>query len=117
MAKFIITRRVNKEYQFNLKAVNGEIILTSEGYLQKSSCRKGIESVKIHSKVDKMYERRIASNGKNYFCLKSANGKVIGQSQLYSSSSSMEHGIQSVKISAVEAEIIDDSIDDKKNKD
>lgn len=34
------------EYRFRLKARNGEIIATSEGYKAKSSCFNGIESVK-----------------------------------------------------------------------
>ena len=34
------------EYRFNLKARNGEIIASSEGYKSKASCLNGIESVK-----------------------------------------------------------------------
>ena len=34
------------EYRFRLKARNGEIIATSEGYKAKNSCLNGIESVK-----------------------------------------------------------------------
>ncbi len=34
------------EYRFRLKARNGEIIATSEGYKAKASCINGIESVK-----------------------------------------------------------------------
>ena len=34
------------EYRFRLKAKNGEIIATSEGYKAKASCINGIESVK-----------------------------------------------------------------------
>ena len=34
------------EYRFRLKARNGEIIATSEGYKAKTSCENGIESVK-----------------------------------------------------------------------
>lgn len=34
------------EYRFRLKARNGEIIATSEGYKAKASCLGGIESVK-----------------------------------------------------------------------
>ena len=34
------------EYRFRLKAKNGEIIATSEGYKTKPSCLNGIESVK-----------------------------------------------------------------------
>ena len=34
------------EYRFRLKARNGEIIATSEGYKTKASCENGIESVR-----------------------------------------------------------------------
>lgn len=107
MGKFIITKRVNGENQFNLKAENGEIILTSEGYTTKASCHKGIESVRINSQDDSRYDRRIAVNGKDYFVLKARNGEIIGKSQFYSSKSGMESGITSVKLNAPTAEIID----------
>lgn len=110
MGKFEITQRVNKEYQFNLKAGNGEIILTSEGYVQKASCQKGIESVRINSQDSSRYDRRVAVNGKDYFVLKARNGEIIGKSQLYSSKSGMENGIASVKLNAPTAEIIDETL-------
>ena len=34
------------EYRFRLKAANGQVIATSEGYKQLSGCLSGIESVK-----------------------------------------------------------------------
>ena len=34
------------EYRFRLKARNGEIIATSEGYTSKANCENGIESVR-----------------------------------------------------------------------
>lgn len=34
------------EYRFRLKATNGQVIATSEGYVAKKSCENGIESVK-----------------------------------------------------------------------
>ena len=34
------------EFRFRLKARNGEVIATSEGYTAKASCLNGIESVK-----------------------------------------------------------------------
>ncbi len=33
------------EYRFRLKATNGKVIATSEGYVAKVSCENGIESV------------------------------------------------------------------------
>ncbi len=110
MGKFIITRRVNQEYQFNLKAGNGEIILTSEGYVQKGSCQKGIESVKVNSRDDSRYDKRTAVNGKVYFVLKARNGEIIGKSRLYSSKADMESGIATVKFNAYAAEIIDETL-------
>ncbi len=34
------------EYRFRLKARNGEVIATSEGYSSKAACENGIESVR-----------------------------------------------------------------------
>ena len=34
------------EYRFRLKATNGQVIATSEGYKAEASCVNGIESVK-----------------------------------------------------------------------
>ncbi|MDR6546099.1 uncharacterized protein YegP (UPF0339 family) [Chryseobacterium rhizosphaerae] len=110
MEKFVITQRINNEYQFNLKAVNGEIILTSEGYVQKASCQKGIESVKINSQDASRYDRRVAVNGKDYFVLKARNGEIIGKSKLYNSKSGMENGIASVKLNAPMAAIVDETL-------
>ncbi|WP_347216463.1 YegP family protein [Chryseobacterium sp.] len=110
MGKFVITKRVNKEYQFNLKAKNEEIILTSEGYVQKASCLKGIESVKFNSQENSRYERKVSVNDKDYFVLKARNGEIIGKSQLYSSKAAMENGIASVKSNAPDAEIVDETL-------
>jgi uncharacterized protein YegP (UPF0339 family) len=39
MGKFVITKRVTGDFQFSLKAGNGETILSSEGYSTKSNCQ------------------------------------------------------------------------------
>ena len=44
--KFELYRDKAGEFRFRLKAKNGEIVATSEGYKAKASCVKGIESVK-----------------------------------------------------------------------
>lgn len=78
MSKFIISKRANGEFQFNLAAGNGQTILTSEGYSAKSSCENGIESVRKNSQDDSKFESKTASNGKFFFNLKATNGQVIG---------------------------------------
>lgn len=44
--KFEIYKDKAGEFRFRLKAKNGEIIATSEGYKTMDSCKNGIESVK-----------------------------------------------------------------------
>ena len=101
MGKFVITLRKNGEFQFNLKATNGQVILTSEGYNTKAACLNGVESVKKN-------EVKVAKNGKPFFNLKASNGQVIGASQMYASERTMKAGIASVMKNAPEAEVIEE---------
>ena len=107
MGKFEITTRKNGEFQFNLKATNGQVILTSQGYKTKASCLNGVESVKKNSQDDKRFEVKVSSNGKPFFNLMATNGQVIGTSQMYASETTMKNGIASVKRNAPEAAIVD----------
>jgi uncharacterized protein YegP (UPF0339 family) len=109
MGKFVISKRTNGEFQFNLKADNGQVILTSEGYAAKSGCTNGIESVRKNAPEDGNYDRKTASNGKYYFTLKAGNGQVIGTSQMYESASGRDNGIESVKKNAPDASVEDES--------
>lgn len=95
------------KFYFRLKAKNGQIILSSQGYTSKGGCTNGIESVKSNAENDDAYERKEAVNGKFHFNLEAKNGQVIGKSQMYASTSSMETGISSVKTNAPGAEVKD----------
>lgn len=107
MGKFVIKNRSNGEFQFNLKASNGLVILTSEGYSTKSNCQNGIESVRNNSQDDSKYDKRTSTNWKYYFNLKASNGQIIGTSEMYESSSGRDNGIESVKSNAPNAEVED----------
>ena len=108
MGKFVISKRKNDEFQFNLKAGNGQIILTSEGYTTRAACDNGIESVRKNSEDDSKYERKTAANGKFHFNLKAGNGQIIGSSQMYEAESGRENGIDSVKTNAPNATFEED---------
>src|SRR5690606_1850769 len=109
MGKFEINVDKAGKHRFNLKASNGQVILSSQGYTTKSACENGIESVKTNSQKDDLFERLEASNGSPYFNLKATNGQVIGSSEMYSSNSAMENGIESVKTNAPDAKVVDNS--------
>lgn len=87
----------NGEFMFNLKAVNGEIILTSERYMSKESALNGIESVRKNAAEDAQFERKKAASSQPFFVLKAKNHEVVGRSEMYSSDGAMEKGIESVK--------------------
>lgn len=95
------------EFRFRLKAKNGQNILASEGYTQKSSCQNGIESVRKNSQDESKFELKETKNGKWVFNLKATNGQVIGTSETYSSEAGAKNGIQSVKNNAPEAKVVE----------
>ncbi|WP_286710419.1 MULTISPECIES: YegP family protein [Sphingobacterium] len=105
MGKFEVKTRKNGEFQFNLKAGNGQVILSSEGYTTKANCLNGVESVKKNAQDDNKFDRKTATNGKYYFNLKATNGQIIGRSEMYESASGMENGIESVKKNAPDATV------------
>ena len=98
--KFELKVSSSGKHHFNLKAGNGQVILSSEMYESKSAAENGIASVQKNAGDDGRYERKTSANGKSFFNLKSSNGQVIGSSEMYESTSAMENGIESVKSNA-----------------
>ncbi len=112
-AKFDLKQGGSGQFMFNLKAGNGEVILTSELYKEKQSAIAGIDSVKANAGDDARYERKTAKNGQPFFTLTATNGQIIGKSEMYSSVAGMENGIQSVKKNAPVASIEDSATESK----
>jgi uncharacterized protein len=109
MGKFVISKRANGEFQFNLKAGNGQVILSSEGYAARGGCDNGIESVKKNSQDESNFDKKTAANGKFHFNLKAGNGQIIGSSQMYESEQGRDNGINSVMENAPSATIEDET--------
>ncbi|MBK8506159.1 MAG: YegP family protein [Saprospiraceae bacterium] len=105
MGKFEINKTTSGQFRFNLKASNGQVILTSESYTTNPSCLNGIDSVKTNSQIDSRFERLTARDGSPYFNLKASNGQIIGTSEMYSSLSARV----SVKTNAPTASVVDNT--------
>ena len=122
MGKFVI-RNVASGVKFDLKATNGQIILTSEVYASEAACRNGVQSIiknapnanvedqtvagwenQTHPKFE-LYEDK---GGEYRFRLKARNGEIIGVSEGYTTKTSCENGIESVKKNAADAEIVEE---------
>ena len=105
--KFEVKATKNGQFMFNLKASNGEIILTSEMYKTKKGLKNGIMSVKTNAKVAAHFKTMASKKGEPYFVLRAGNNQVIGKSEMYSSDKALANGIESVRKNAPDAPIDD----------
>lgn len=105
--KYEIKLSANGKHHFNLKAGNGQVILSSELYESKPACLNGIESVKKNSGDAGRFEKRTNAKGEPYFILKAGNGQEIGRSEYYSSDAACQNGIDSVMKNGPDADTVD----------
>ena len=119
MGKFIM-RRVNSGIKFDLKAANGQTILSSEVYTSEAACRKGMESVmknaplaRIENQTEEGWKTQVHPKFEVYrdkkggyrFRLKARNGEIIAVSDSYHAKAGCMNGIESVKMNAPGAKI------------
>ena len=119
MSRFVI-RTVNSGVKFDLKAGNGQVILTSEVYTSLAACRKGIASVSKNAPRAKLENQtepgwKVLTNpkfelyrdkaGGYRFRLKARNGEIIAVSESYTARAGCLNGIESVRSNAENAEI------------
>ena len=122
MGKFVI-RKVNSGIKFDLKAGNGQTVLTSEVYTTDAACRKGIESVMknaptapienqtqepFQKQTNPKFEMYLDKRGEYRFRLKARNGQIIAISDGYNAKAGCLGGIESVKLNASGAEILEE---------
>ena len=105
--KFEIKTGKSGKFSYNLKASNGQVILSSESYDSRKGAEGGIASVKKNAATDARFERKTAKDGSAFFVLKAANGEPIGKSEMYKTKRSMENGIASVGKNAPDAPVTD----------
>jgi len=105
--KFELYKDKSDKYRFRLKAGNGEIIGTSQGYSSKNAALNGIKSVGTNAPEEGQYAFKQGENGKTYFSLKAKNQQVILTSQGYSSENAAKSGMKSVMKNAPEAQVVE----------
>ena len=120
MSKFVI-RKVNSGIKFDLKATNGQVILTSEVYTTEAACRGGIASIQKNAPIAGVENQTVEGyetvthpkfemyqdkSGEYRFRLKARNGEIIAVSEGYTAKASCLNGIESVRKNAVDAEVV-----------
>jgi uncharacterized protein YegP (UPF0339 family) len=84
------------EFRFRLVAGNGDIILSSDAYKSKLGCTKAIESVRVNSANPDNFVREPTQSGNHQFSLVSLNGRIIGTSQIFDSTSGYNNAVTNV---------------------
>lgn len=134
MGTFIIKKTPSGAFNFSLLAANKEkIAVSSQIYTTKSSCKTGMASIaknaqrciiedriedktlkKPTPKTNPKFEIYFDKAGLYRYRLYATNGESIAMSEEgYKSKSGCLNGIKSVAVNAVDAEIIDETIDKK----
>ena len=121
MGKFVITS-TSTGIKFDLKAANGETILTSEVYTTEAACRSGIASIMKNAPEAPVEDQTLANfqeqkhpkfevykdkAGAFRFRLKARNGEIIGVSEGYTAKAGCKNGISSVQKIAADAKIVE----------
>jgi uncharacterized protein YegP (UPF0339 family) len=79
--KFELKKAKNGKFTFNLKAVNGRVVLTSQTYASRAAGKNGILSVCTNCSSDERFEQKTSKKGEPYFVLLGGNKQVIGSSE------------------------------------
>ena len=118
MSKFVI-REVATGFKFDLKATNGQTILSSEIYSSRAAALNGVDSVRRNAPIANVenqteegfavlthpkFEMYADKAGEFRFRLKATNGQIIGTSEGYTAKAGCLNGIDSVKANAADAE-------------
>lgn len=122
MSRFVI-RTVSSGVKFDLVAMNGEEIATSEVYETRAACLRGVESVRKNAPAAKLLDLtaeqvQTVTNprfeffrdkaGEYRFRLRARNGQIIAVSDGYTARASCLGGIDSVRRNAAGAEITEE---------
>jgi uncharacterized protein YegP (UPF0339 family) len=106
-AIYEIFKNHHGQYRFWLIADSGRILLTSEAYANKDSCKKAVAAAKKNASAIERFELKQSKNGKAYFVLQAEDHKPLGHSKLYSSSESLSDAIEIVRKTAPQSPIND----------
>ncbi|MEZ5356501.1 MAG: YegP family protein [Bryobacteraceae bacterium] len=95
-ARYEVKLTPKGKFMFNLKAGNGEIILTSELYEKRAGATGGVKSVQKNGVNKAAFDVRKAKNGETYFVLIAKNKEIVGKSEMYKTPAGASRGIASV---------------------
>lgn len=105
MATFVISKRLNDAYKYELVSRKGKTIFTSNDFELRFECEEEIEFLKRH--IGELVFMRFRSGNGKFFFRVILKEKEIAKSRKYSTQLLLEKGINEVVNYVGEAEVLD----------
>lgn len=107
MGTFELFRDENKDLCFRLRAADGRILLTSEGYASRAEVEDGISKAQALAPGAMNYERKRTDAGHS-FTLQAYDGEVVATSDVHPTTTARDRSIEAVKSEAPGAEVAEE---------
>ena len=92
-----IKEETNQSYRFELKSVDGILLLQSDSFESKEHVKTALTRLNPMHFKSFLFERKTDYTGKFLFHLKNADRTLIGKSGVFESEAGMENGIKHLK--------------------
>jgi uncharacterized protein YegP (UPF0339 family) len=92
-ATYVLKQSREGGFVFTLNTHSGQVLLTSQSYAEKDLALRMIDAARNIARAKKHYELVTREEGGAYFVLRNAREEVIGQSEMYPDSQSVQKGI------------------------
>ena len=109
--KWVIKKKSEEDFVWNLIANNGEIILASESYTTAAGAKAGLDNIKESINQDR-FQIHSDKNDHFFFKLKNGANKLQGMGQVYNTKQSAKNSIDSAKRFAESAAIVDEIVEE-----
>jgi uncharacterized protein YegP (UPF0339 family) len=96
-------KKEKERFYFVVRSGQGSELLQSVEFPSRKDLEKCLRDVCAKLGNPSCFERRTDHNGKFRFSLKTAEGKILGQSAAYRSEAGMENGIKNTRIALTRA--------------
>ncbi len=105
--KFIVFRSERERYKFNFTYGLSGTILNSEYHLSLQQIMHTINQTKLLSAEEAYYEKKVTTDGRYYFILRSDDWDILATSEIYEKVSDMQSAANIVQHHASYSDIED----------
>jgi len=106
-SSFVLKQNEVGDIYFNFLNKDGEIILISGNYADKTSAEEAIKDLKINSLMSQQLAAGKTKDGAQFFVIKGSDGEILVKSALYTSTMVMDNALHCVKDNVCVAEVRD----------